>query len=833
MNIRRRPSRFARVLLALPLLALFAASAARATSVCVSSSAQLQAKLAESALQAENAPYTIKLVQGTYNFGWGRVAPTSQFTLAGGYGANCSNRNIDPDNTVIDFGGNGFLEIFQATASPIASVTVEGITFRNGEGVSLEAGKYNHISDDAGNVSVRNSRFTALTSNPAGQYPPELIPVYLESRKGNVSIVNTVFDHLHQAVNGYACEATLELLDDASATLMFDSVDTSLGQSFCIYPDFDGGSNVVQVFNSIFWPSDGVYGEYQPLHFGDSGSDETPPDVSLYYNTIRGYDGGATVQDFFTRSANPQDNPQWISPIAGAGANYGLLPTSTSINSGFPSGIIPYPTIDIASNPRVVGGVADRGAVESPYVDTPSTIVTNTNDSGPGSLRAALATAGQFDNPDTITFSLPSCPAIIKLNSALPIIHAPLTIDGYANNPLAVPNSDPNAFNASLCVAIVETVPGSIISGLTVDTYSGGLTLRGIAFGGFFQQVSVLGGSDHYLSGNQFGGNIAGIPLAGANNNAIFVHGVESGTVTIGGPTPGDRNDIVNATRDGIFMDGTVTTSNCHINNNLIGLMPNGIGENGNEYGIELQNNHCEVSKNKIAANLIDGIWINGGRFNLIQGNVFGLNADGNATQSYGWAVRVDGSNNVIGAPQTVGYLPALGNAISFMGLGGILVNGINDSVRANLSSFNGNAHDGSAPDIKLAVGGNFQQPAAVIDSLALPDGMPAGADKQAAVVGHLDSGANGTYRVDAYYSATCAPGGHGHAEYYLATQMVTTNAGGHATFSIPLTLPASPATSVLSLAATDNYANSSEMGACFAVGNGTDDTLFKNGFNP
>ena len=831
MNLRPIPSRFAACL-----LAALAMQEAQAASPCVATTAQLYDALAQSAAQADSSPFVIRVVQGTYNFGTYYASPTSQFTLAGGYtDASCSTRVANPDNTVLDFGGTGYLHIFQGDATPIASVTLDGITFRHGESVSVVAGGYNQFSpDDAGNISVRNSRFTDLTANPAGFYVFEAIPVTLDSFKGTVSVVDSIFDHLHQPDADYTCSTAIGLYDYASAVLMFDSIDTSGGNSFCIAPDYDGAQNTVQIFNSIIWPNDGVYGKYQPLHFVDYGDSSTPLDVSLYYNTIRGYDGGATVQDFATRSANPQDSPQWIKPTAGAGADYGLLPTSTAINSGYPSGLVSYPSIDVASNPRLVGGFVDRGAVESPYADTPSTLVTTTADNGPGSLRAALATANQFDNPDTITFDLPDCPSVIELKTALPTIHGPVTIDGYAGNVLAQQNSDPNAFNAKLCVIIKEATPGSILSALSVDSYAGGLTLRGLAFGDFYQQVAILGGSDHFISGNQFGGSVGGINLQGAYLNAIWIHSILSGNITIGGLTPGERNVISGASRDGVFMDSTVTTSNCHVNNNLIGLMPDGVGERGNEFGIELQNGNCEVAKNRIAANFIDGIWINGGFANRVQSNVLGLNTAGNPAQSYGWAVRVEGNGNVIGAPQGVGYAPALGNAISFMDTGGILVDGTNDSVRANLSSFNGPANDGSAPDIKLGAGGNSQQAFPSIDSLSMPDGLPPGSAQNVTIGAHLNSVANAAFRVDVYASATCSTSGRGHAEYYLGSQLVNTDVSGKATFSLAVKLPAMPATSVLSLTATNAVSgNSSEMGSCFAIAAAGNDTIFKNGFSP
>ncbi|QBB69765.1 hypothetical protein ELE36_04900 [Pseudolysobacter antarcticus] len=826
------PSLLVRTLFAVPLMGFVASSAVHAASDCANSNAQLKADLAKSETQADNAPYTIKLMQGTYNLGYTIVNPTSQLTIAGGYtDASCTTRSIDPANTRIDFGGTGFLHIAQNSASPIASITLEGITFQNGESVSLFTGGYNQFSaDDAGNISIRNSRFTGLNStNPPDAYFFEDQPIQFTTYKGTLSIVNSVFDHLIQAPGG-VCEAVLDLWDDAAVVMMFDSIHTSSGQSFCIEPDSTGSKNTVQVFNSIFWPTDGLYGTNKPLYITDSGG--AVPDVSLYYSTFYlGFDGPATTKEFNTLTG-PQNDPQWLNPVAGPNANYGISPTSSAINSGYPAPINNfYPSIDIASSPRTTGGAVDRGAVESPYFYQSSTIVTNTNNAGQGSLRDAITVANKSGNADTITFSPQlGCPAVIQLTSALPNITTPITIDGYLNNPAAVYNSDPNAFNANLCIVIKEQTYDTIATGLSVMS-PGSLDLRGVAMGGFTQQVFVASNATAKISGSQFGGSVGGINLPGANANAIAVFNVTNGKISIGGDSPGERNVINNATSNGIFMDSTVSTPNCSITNNLVGLAPNGVSANGNGYGMQLKSSYCDVSKNRVAGNFNDGIWIPAqGSHNKIHGNVFGMDVLGNPVLSYGWAVLVDGSNNVIGDSQLAGYHPDQGNVISYMGDGGVLVNNYSNSVRANLSSYNGYAHDGSVPDIKLGPNGNFQQGFPVIDSLSLPNGMPVGSAKPGTITAHLNSGANSSYRVDVYYSGACSPSGRGHAEFYLGSQLVNTNASGYATFSMPLMLPDYLPTSVISLTATDAYANSSEMGSCFAIKN-FDDTIFRDKF--
>ena len=805
------------------LLAVTAPDDAHAAYQCVANVTDFYSALDTAAAQPADQPFQIKLVQGTYYFGSYRSVPTSPFSLLGGYAPGCGSKVVDAENTIVDFGGTGFLTIAETDASPHASVTVEGITFQHGEHVALEAGQAQQIFDHIGSVTVHDVRFTDFTASD-GAYWDTGVPVSLDVIKGTLTLQNVVFDHLHQQPGHVGCAVDASLTDSgAVANFNFVSADLVDGNAFCMDPDPDGQDSQFTVYNSIFWNSDNLQGPYSTLQFLDfSQYGGVPPTVSLFANTIYGRDGPGIFTESGTLNANPGAAPLWENPVAGVAGNYRLLPTSASINTGVasgPNGAGDVPATDISGYTRVIGKAPDRGAYESSFVDNPSTVVTTTADSGVGSLRAALAAANYGADVNTITFALPSCPAIIQLQSPL-IVNNPVIIDGYANNPAAKYNDDASAFNATLCVIIEEAVPNSVLSAFTSNS---SLTLRGIAFGGFVDALQ-LGGSDSTITGNQFGGTVGGVSLAAAKN-AIWVKNLPSGDITIGGLTPGERNVISGATYDGILIDSSVTTTQCHVQGNLIGLAPDGLGEVPNEDGIEIRGNNCVVTGNWIAANFLDGIWINGGKWNTIQANNFGFNVWGNSTASYGWAVRIDGTGNVIGSPNNAGYLPSLGNIISFMDTGGILVNNYNNSVRGNLSDFNGYQKDGSAPDVQLTANGNFQQPFPTITKVALPNGLPLSGAKPATVSGHLASAANAFYRVDVYYSGKCSPSGRGHADYYLASQQVKTDATGKVDFDVAVTLPFSAATSVLSLGVTDAYANSSEIGTCFSI-----DRIFKDG---
>jgi hypothetical protein len=83
---------------------------------------------------------------------------------------------------------------------------------------------------------------------------------------------------------------------------------------------------------------------------------------------------------------------------------------------------------------RWFGTLPDRGAFESSVGTTSTTItVTNTNDSGAGSLRQAISDDNVSSNLNRIHFGIGSTcgPRIINLATPLPTITGPVVIDGY------------------------------------------------------------------------------------------------------------------------------------------------------------------------------------------------------------------------------------------------------------------------------------------------------------------------------------------------------------------------------------------------------------------
>ena len=213
-------------------------------------------------------------------------------------------------------------------------------------------------------------------------------------------------------------------------------------------------------------------------------------------------------------------------------------------------------------------------------------IVTNTDDSGTGSLRQAILCANTVPGTDTIAFNIPgSGVQTIDLASALPTITDPVIIDGYTQ-PGASPNTQTNGDNA---VRLIEL--DGVGYGLQIT--AGNSVVRGLVI-----NRSVYSGVGIRLSGN--GGNLIegdfiGTDASGSTaqpnfgDDGVLIN--QSSNNTIGGTTPAAHNIISGNGGDGIEISGTAAnTSSNLVQGNLIGTTAaggalgngvNGIGING------------------------------------------------------------------------------------------------------------------------------------------------------------------------------------------------------------------------------------------------------------
>src|SRR5262249_20154929 len=138
----------------------------------------------------------------------------------------------------------------------------------------------------------------------------------------------------------------------------------------------------------------------------------------------------------------------------------------------------------------------------------------------------------------------------------------------------------------------------------------------------------------------------------------------------IGGTERGQGNVISGNRREGIEIDGTLSARN-RVQGNFIG--PDGTGgaapPNGSHglpiwagAGNNLVGGPIPGAGNLISGNTIDGIQINAGGRNTVQGNFIGTNADGSGALPNGQSgvVLIGTGGNMIG-----GTLPVTRNIIS------------------------------------------------------------------------------------------------------------------------------------------------------------------------
>jgi hypothetical protein len=166
--------------------------------------------------------------------------------------------------------------------------------------------------------------------------------------------------------------------------------------------------------------------------------------------------------------------------------------------------------------------------------------VNNTNDSGPGSLRQAIADAAPGD---TINFNLSDCPCVITLTSGELLINKPLTINGPGAKTLSIDGN-----NNSRVFSIRQSGTFTL-AGLTVTNGNG----QGRIDSGFGGGIDGVGGTliindcaivgNSTLSGLRAGGGVSfffgALRMTGSvisGNRAGFGGGVEildaSGSLT-------------------------------------------------------------------------------------------------------------------------------------------------------------------------------------------------------------------------------------------------------------------------------------------------------------
>lgn len=319
--------------------------------------------------------------------------------------------------------------------------------------------------------------------------------------------------------------------------------------------------------------------------------------------------------------------------------------------------------------------------------------VTNTNDSGPGSLRQAILDANLNPGDDDIVFNIGGGgPFVITPLSALPSIDEIVSINGY---------TQPGATQGSMAtrviqIAIAGTAAGGGANGLTLN--ADGIEIAGLVINSFGQSgINVLNGVDGiFIWGNFIGTDNTGLLDLGNGN-----HGINMGDLGPGGTDGaiiGTNSDGVGDTDEGNLISGNGQDgiigwelTNSVISGNFIGSNRFGIGTtlgNGRN-GILLAVNS---SFNRIGSDgdgvndiqELNGVIMNVGRGiylaansndNIVAGNIIGINTTGAAAGNLTHGLEIlNSSNNRIGVDASDANPAAQSNVISSNGGNGILI---------------------------------------------------------------------------------------------------------------------------------------------------------------
>ena len=319
-----------------------------------------------------------------------------------------------------------------------------------------------------------------------------------------------------------------------------------------------------------------------------------------------------------------------------------------------------------------------RGPTEAPKPIAPFVFnVTNTNDSGSGSLRQAIMDANSMGG-GTIAFDILPHGVVHTISplTALPTITQSVLIDGYTEQGTTQNTNPPTmGINAVLLIELSGVNSGSNFGGLTINAPN--CTVRGLVINRFVGDGIRVCTDGNLFEGNFIGTNPAGTTAFGNGSGAVggIVFGFcgTPANCTIGGTTPAARNLISGNVGNGIALGsgsgntvqgnliGTDITGTLALGNSLVGVTSGGGISNALIGGTTV------AARNNISANNRGIALASSSSNNTVQGNFIGTDVTGTVALSNsngGVSLDTGSANDVIGGLTTTPGTPP-GNLIS------------------------------------------------------------------------------------------------------------------------------------------------------------------------
>lgn len=459
----------------------------------------------------------------------------------------------------------------------------------------------NYAGGNGGGIYNSNATLTLITSTLSGN-SAYLVGggVMNYSLSGNAAL--TIDASTFSSNSAWSGGGIVNYSDSGSATLTINA--STLSGNLAYYGS--GGGGIENVVGTL------VIGD-TILNAGASGGN-----IYNYSGTVTsdGYNLSSDDGDGYLTATGDQVN---INPVLGPLQNNGgptfthaLLPGSPAIDQGKANAVsdmglatdqrgLPR-AVDFATVPNAPGGDgSDIGAFEMQYSP-----VVSTADSGPGSLRAAVANSA---SGYTITFAPALSGQTILLTSGQIPLNQNLFLDASAlSNGISINgNNAGRVFEVSNATVVLNSLTitngednnDDNFGGGGVFIYSGNLTLNNCTVAGNSANNSCGGGGIYNNSGTVTVNNCT---VAGNSANDSWGGGGilnSAGTVTLNQCTL-SGNSVNNSEigGGGIFNDGTVTINASTLSGNSADACGGGIYNFGLESGASLAINTSTLSGN-------------------------------------------------------------------------------------------------------------------------------------------------------------------------------------------------------------------------------------------
>lgn len=314
--------------------------------------------------------------------------------------------------------------------------------------------------------------------------------------------------------------------------------------------------------------------------------------------------------------------------------------------------------------------------------------VTNTDDSGTGSLRQAILAANGSGGPDEIHFNIPGAGVhTITPLSQLPGISGPVIIDGYTQPGASANTNGPGQGDNAVLQIEINGANGNQ-NGLVLGDLADVSTIRGLVINNGFSIGISISANKVTVEGCFIGVDPTGTIARGNSHGIFFEFGQDTANGLVGGTTPAARNVISGNNSPAIFIQ----SGNQTIQGNLIGTDATGLIGIPNPVGVQIQGiSNCVIGGSTPAArNVINasstGVNVGSCSGTKIQGNFIQLLVDGvtpGASANNAISLELTSSSQIGGLTSTPGTGP--GNVIGRAVLNGIQLTGANDIVQGNL----------------------------------------------------------------------------------------------------------------------------------------------------